>query len=54
MYKNDEQFIARYYQRNKEILQKRVHEKYQNLSEEEKEKRLVDYRKTYYINKTKK
>ena len=45
MYENDEQFIARYYQRNKEILQKRVHEKYQNLSEEEKEKRLVTIEK---------
>ena len=30
---------ARYYQENKERLQKKAHERYQNLSKEEKEKR---------------
>ena len=28
----------KYYQRNKEKLRKKVHDRYQNLSEEEKEK----------------
>ena len=31
--------IDKYYQKNKEKLQKEAHERYQNLSEEEKEKR---------------
>ena len=32
---------AKYYQDNKERLQKRARERYQNLSEEEKEKNMV-------------
>ena len=29
---------AKYYQKNKEMLQKKAHEKYQSVSKEEKEK----------------
>ena len=31
--------VNKYYQKNKEKLQKEAHERYQNLSEEEKEKK---------------
>ena len=31
--------LAKYYQENKERLQKEAHERYQNLSKEEKEKK---------------
>ena len=34
---------AKYYQENKERLQKKAHERYQNLSKEEKEKRQQQY-----------
>ena len=52
---------GKYYQENKERVQKKAHERYQNLSKEEKEKKnnmilnvtkisqkLVEYRKKYY------
>ena len=34
-----EKLLAKYYQENKERLQKEAHERYQNLSKEEKEKK---------------
>ena len=33
--------VNKYYQKNKETLQKEARERYQNLSEEEKEKKAV-------------
>ena len=38
MYKN---ISAKYYQENKERLQKKAHERYKNLSKEEKEKKAT-------------
>ena len=37
-----------YYQKNKEKLQEKAGQRYQNLSETEK-LRLVEYRRNYYI-----
>ena len=36
--------ISNYYQKHKEKLRKEAHERYQNFSEEKKEKRLQYYR----------
>ena len=43
---------AKYYQKNKERLQNNAHEKYQNLSEKEKQ-RFAEYRKKYQMWKNK-
>ena len=40
------------YQKNRENLQKKACERYQNLSEEEKEKK-VEYMRNYYLTRTK-
>ena len=39
IFKNSKNSSAKYYRENKERLQKKPHEKYQNLSKEEKEKK---------------
>ena len=44
MFKN---LSAKYYQENKERLQKKAHERYQNLSKEEKEKKQQYGRERY-------
>ena len=51
--------VNKYYQKHKERLLKEAHERYQNLSEEEKDKKrqhyqeckpkLLEYRKNYYL-----
>ena len=38
---------AKYYQKNKERLQKKAHERYQNLSTKEQEQKWQYYRKCY-------
>ena len=38
-----------YYQKNKEKLRKEVRESYKNLSEEEKQKKRVEYMRNYYL-----
>ena len=50
MFKN---LSAKYYQENKERLQKKAHERYQNLSKEEKEKRQQQYGCERYKNLSK-
>ena len=47
--------VNKYYLKNKEKLQKEAHERYQNLSEEEKEKRvtIIVNRITIFLKKNK-
>ena len=44
-----ENLLAKYYQENKERLQKKARERYQNLSKEEKEKKQQHGRERYKI-----
>ena len=44
-----ENLLAKYYQENKERLQKKARERYQNLSKEEKEKKQQYGRERYKI-----
>ena len=40
--------VNNYYQKQKEKLQKKVRERYQNLPEEQKQQ-LLEYMKNYYV-----